>query len=198
MEVCMKKIQFSTLLIIFVFFQLIISSFAEETIDKRETDHQALRDLKSNVIEAINNQDMAKLITYFSKDFVFTSVTQEALTSEKAVKDYYNKMMKGDKALVNSINVAAEADILTRFLGDNAGYCYGTADETYVLNKSNRTVTMKTRWTAVVIKEDNQWKIVAVHIGANVMDNPILEASSMSLWRKLTLGLGIGKYPGEK
>ncbi|EKD26401.1 MAG: hypothetical protein ACD_79C01221G0011 [uncultured bacterium] len=57
---------------------------------------------------------------------------------------------------------------------------------------------MKTRWTAVVIKEDNQWKIVAVHIGANVMDNPILEASSMSLWRKLTLGLGIGKYPGEK
>ena len=34
---------------------------------------------------------------------------------------------------------------------------------------------MKTRWTATVIKDtDGKWRILALHIGTNFLDNPLL------------------------
>ena len=190
----MKWSRFHSLILLSLIFAGI--GFAEDT--SREADHQALRALKSGVTEAINKQDMEKLTAFFSKDFVFTTITQEALTSPKALKDYYTRMMLNPESPVKSITVAPEADILTCFIGDSAGYCYGTSEDAYTLRKNGRVICMKSRWTALVVKEEGGWKIKVVHIGADVLNNPILDAASMSLWKKMALGLGIGKYPGEK
>jgi hypothetical protein len=54
-------------------------------------------------------------------------------------------------------------------------------------------VVLKTRWTATVHKaDDGHWKIAALHIGANVLDNPILgfAARTRYLWAAGGLGLG--------
>lgn len=172
-------------------------SFAADIAVDLEAEHQALRELKQNVVDALNRQDIDTLLTYFAKPFVFTTVTQEVLTSEDTVKNYYHRMLLSDDSPIKSFAVEPEADILTNFLADNIGYCYGTSKDSYTLRRNGRTIAMKSRWTAVVVKENNQWKISVVHLGVDFTDNPILEANSMSVWRKLMIFLGIDKYPGE-
>ena len=33
---------------------------------------------------------------------------------------------------------------------------------------------MKSRWTATVIKDGGQWKLLTIHAGTNFLDNPVL------------------------
>jgi membrane associated rhomboid family serine protease len=41
---------------------------------------------------------------------------------------------------------------------------------------------MVTRWTATVVKDtDGQWRILALHIGTNFLDNPILNVAESAL-----------------
>lgn len=172
-------------------------SYSADMSPDVEAKHQALRVLKQNVVDALNRQDIDKLLTYFSEPFAFTTVTQEVLTSKDAVKDYYHRMLVSDDSPIKAFTVKPEADILTHFLNDNIGYCYGTSNDSYTLQKNGRTIEMKSRWSAVVVKENNQWKISVVHLGVDFTNNPILEANSMSLWRKFMILLGTEKYPGE-
>lgn len=164
----------------------------------RAADHAALRVLMTNTTQAINAGDLDKLNGCFAKEFVFTAVDQTVLTNAASVKTYFDAMVKTKGSPVSSFKMTPSADILTRFIGDNAGYCYGQSDDEYTIRRNKRHIVIHSRWTALVVKEDGQWKIAAVHAGVDFLDNPVLKARSMSLWRKLLLGLGIGRYPGEK
>jgi ketosteroid isomerase-like protein len=172
-------------------------SYAADMVPNVEAKHQALRVLKQNVVDSLNRQDIDTLLTYFSEPFAFTTVTQEVLTSKETVKDFYHRMLVSDDSPIKTFTVEPEADILTYFLNDNIGYCYGTSKDSYTLRRNGRTIGMKSRWTAVVVKENNQWKISVVHLGVDFTNNPILDANSMSLWRKFMVLLGVEKYPGE-
>lgn len=164
----------------------------------REKDHAALRLLMTNVTEAINSQDVDKLVTYFTPDFVFTAVNQDAITNAAAFKAYYARMFTGDGAVIRKITVAPSADALTRFIGENAGYCTGVSRDEYVVKSNDRTIVMESRWTALLVKDAGQWKVATLHSGVNVLDNPVMEMASMSWFRRMVLALGMGKYPGEK
>ena len=37
-----------------------------------------------------------------------------------------------------------------------------------------REIALKSRWTGTFIKEDGRWLLAALHVSANVFDNPIL------------------------
>ena len=123
---------------------------------------------------------------------------QTVLTSVTEIKEYYGRMLERKDSPIKQFIIKPKADILTRFIDENTGCCYGTSEDEYVLRRNDRKVTMPSRWTAIVVKEDGQWKIAAAHSGVNVLENPVLEAKGMSLWRKMMLGIGLGKYPGEK
>ncbi len=194
----MKKAEYLGIILSILICMTANLSYSADMSPDVEADHQALRDLKKNVVDAINGQDIDTLLTYFSKPFAFTTVTQEVLTDEKAVKDFYHRMLKSEDSPIKALTVAPEADILTYFLSDTAGYCYGTSKDTYTLRSNDRKIEINSRWTAVVVKEGNAWKISVVHLGVDFVDNPIIEARSMSLWRKLKIMLGMEKYPGEK
>ena len=50
---------------------------------------------------------------------------------------------------------------------------------------------MTVRWTATVIKEGDAWKVAAVHVGVDPLDNPIL-SGAVSLWKKVSIGALLG------
>ncbi len=170
---------------------------AQEAGIDREADHAALRALMSDVKASIDSRDTDALAACLARQFVFTAVNQTVLTNAASIAEFYTKMLTGEKSLVKTMTLHPSADILTRFIDDNTGYCYGRSDDVYTLRRTGRTVVMPSRWTAVVVKEDGKWKIAAVHTGVNFLDNPVLDARGLSLWRKMLLGIGVGKYPGE-
>ncbi len=164
----------------------------------READHAALRTLLTEAAEALNNRELDRLTDFFTDNFVLTAVDQTVLTDRASIKAYYEKMLCRDDSPVSSFHVAPKAEILTQFVDTNTGYCYGTSEDIYTVRKNGRQVTMTSRWTALVVKKEGDWKIAAIHSGVNFLDNPVLTARALPWWRKMFLAVGIGKYPGEK
>lgn len=163
----------------------------------READHQALRGLMARTARAIESRDMKALMGCFAKDFVFTSIDQTVMTNETQLLAFNERIFTGKDAPLAKMKMEPEADVLTRFVSGNVGYCFGRSKETYTL-KDGHVFVMINRWTATVLKENGEWKIAAVHTGVNFMDNPILTARSMSFWRKLGVALHICKAPWQK
>ena len=136
---------------------------------ERETDHAALRNLMKTVTTAINAQDVKTLEASFATPFVLTSVDQTVLTNMAGIAAYYDRMFHAADAPLAAMKIEPQADVLTRFVGPDAGYCYGSSVDTYTL-KNGRIFKFSTRWPAVVIKEDGQWK---AEIQVEKMDNLI-------------------------
>jgi hypothetical protein len=128
------------------------------------------------------------------KDFAFVTIDQTVITNRQGISAYYDRMLKGKDAPLAAMTSKPEADILTRFVGDNAGYCYGRSSDTFTL-KDKRVFTLDVRWSALVVKQDGQWKAALIHTGVDLLDNPVLTARSMSFWRKLGILLHIVKPP---
>jgi uncharacterized protein (TIGR02246 family) len=149
---------------------------AQEPEGERAADHAALRALRDEMARAVQARDTEKLASFLARQFVVTSVDQTVITSVSEIKPYLDRMFEGPDALLTGMEVHPEADVLTRFVSDTAGYCYGRSTDTYHL-KSGGVATMTSRWTALLVKEDGAWKVAAVHFGANFLDNPVLQRS---------------------
>lgn len=171
-----------------------LATGAARAADVHETDHAALRALLKTVTTAINAQDVKTLEDSLSKNFVFTTVDQTVLTNRAGVTAYYDRMFRAADAPLKKMEIKPQADILTQFIAPDAGYCYGSSVESYTL-KEGKIFTFHTRWTAVVIREDGQWKAAALHAGINFLDNPVLMARSLSFWKKLGIFLHLAKPP---
>ena len=165
---------------------------AQESDPALEAEHNALRALLAEVTQAINNKNIDQLGKYFANEFVFTAVDQTVLTDSAAMKEYYRRMLEADDSPVTSFQMAPEAAVQTRFLDANTGYCYGTSNATYTLRSNGKSVTMHSYWTALVVKEYDQWRIKAVHTGANFMDNPLIDSLKMLAVRNQLIAAGIG------
>lgn len=147
--------------------------FGAEEASPREADHEALRGLRQKAIDAFNRLDLDTLTSCLARDFVFTTIDGTVLTNRDGMKTYYDSMFEGENAPLASIKIEPEASILTRFIDGNTGLNYGTAKEMYTLTDGN-VVTLQSNWTATVVKEGEEWKISAIQIGVNILENPIL------------------------
>jgi uncharacterized protein (TIGR02246 family) len=185
----MKTFRIVPLLVFLTSFQAVAAP-PETTDATREADHAALRQLRDKAVSAINNLDAAALAPCFAKEFAFTTVTQDVLTTREEAQAYFDRMFRSDKALISRLTIEPTADILTRFIDENTGVCYGSTKDTYTL-KSGQTVTMNNRWSATVVKEDGEWKVAMAHAGTNFLDNPVLNRAA-GLARKLAIGAGLG------
>lgn len=169
--------------------------YAQDEEGARKADHEALRALRDRVTTALNTRDVPALRACFAEKFVFTAVDQTVLTSEQDVKNFLDKMFEGPAAIVSDMACQIEPDVLTRFIDVNTGYCYGGNKETYTM-KGGRVVTMQTRWSATVVRENGEWKVAAAHAGANFMDNPVLDQLKAVSARVLAMGLAVGLIAG--
>lgn len=157
-----------------VLFMAVASLAVAEPDADRAADHVALRALAAQVTEAINRQDIELLKEHFTTPFAFTTSEQETLTDAANLEVYYRRLFLDEGAPFVSLRMQAHPSMLTRFIAEDVGYCFGTAEEEYVLKYGRRTV-LTSHWTATVVREAGEWKVAAVHVGVNFLENPVLE-----------------------
>jgi ketosteroid isomerase-like protein len=186
----MKTTKVLPLLVFLISYQTIAATDLRAAETNREADHAALRQLRDKAVIAINNLDGNALAPCFAKEFAFTTVTQSVLTNQAQVQDFFDRTFKSKDALVSGMKTEPTADILTRFIDENTGVCYGSTKDTYTL-KSGEVVTMTNRWSATVVKENGEWKVAMAHVGTNFLNNPVLDRAT-AFAKKLALGTGIG------
>ena len=161
--------------------------------------HQELRDLLQGIENAINTQQYADLKQYFTDNLHVTTINQNVITTSNGIDAYFKEWF-GEGGYLKKLNIKLNADRLTQLYGDpehpSWGLVYGSGVENYQL-VDGRNLDMKTRWTATVIKgEDGKWRILALHIGTNFYDNPILHAVQQSTHYYAAGGLALGLLLG--
>jgi hypothetical protein len=174
------------MLLCFIALLIASSAFAQQ----REQDHEELRAMLKTATEAMNTRNFDALVPLFHNTFSITTVDQKLFTNLAEFKAYYESLYNGENAPLKSIVFKPEADALTEFVGENIGLSHGTSTDTYNFSDGDTRV-MASRWTATVIKDNGKWKIVNLHIGANLFDNPVVSAVKSYAY-KAGIGAGLG------
>ena len=143
-------------------------------------DHEQLRALLTSLTEAINAGRFGELEQYLYEPFSATMINQETVTTPEELRAYFEKWVSGDGALIKKLTISPEAGELTVIYDGKYGTVRGTNLESYELATGN-TYQLTSRWTATVVKDNGQWKILTIHSGVNIIDNPILTAAKESL-----------------
>jgi ketosteroid isomerase-like protein len=154
--------------------------------------HEELRALLRGIEQAINAGNYGELENYFHPDLRVTTINQEVISTRSGIKDYFDRWF-GDGGYLEKLEITLTPDAQTELYSDNSfGIVYGSGDEKYVL-ADGRFFDMKTRWTATVSKDESgRWKILALHIGTNFLDNPILAVAENSAIYFGAGGLAVG------
>jgi hypothetical protein len=160
-----------------------------------EADHEELRALLRSATEAMNSRNFDALAPIFHEKFSITTVDQKLFTNFADFKNYYAQLFNGPNAPLKSITFNPVADDLTEFIGGNVGLSHGTSNDTYQFSDGD-TRAMASRWTATVIKDNGKWKILNVHIGTDLVNNPVVEAARGYVYKvgggALIVGLLLG------
>lgn len=177
---------------LFPFAMALLAATSVMAQEQRKADHDQLRELMRRGAEALNTRKLDAMAPYLHPDFIVVTVDNRKLRGLPEFKQYWNSLFEGKDALLKSIETKPEADELSRFLDDNTGMSFGTSDDRYTFNDGD-VRQMKSRWSAVVQKDGDAWKIVSVHFSANLLDNPVLDAAKQAVqkWALIAGGIGI-------
>jgi ketosteroid isomerase-like protein len=182
----MRSIAFSTALVV------LLSATISRAQDANEVaDHEALRKLKTDVVDAINTQNFEAMDTLLHKPFLATVVTQDSFNDINAMKAYFQQLFTRNLLRINRIQMRADADELSQIYTGTFAVARGRTVERYEL-ADGRGFDIAGRWTATAMKEDGKWTVLAVHDGTNFLDNPVINA----IERKLVTFAGAGAASG--
>lgn len=158
-------------------------------IEERKQDHDALRAVLEQSAQALTSRNMDLLAPIADSGLIVITVDNQKLIGLDAFRKYYNGLFDGASATLTKFETKPVADDLTRFLSETTGVAYGTTEDTFHF-KDGDVRSMKSRWSAVVQKEANAWKLVSVHFSANLVDNPVIHAAK-SYAMKLAAGAAV-------
>lgn len=145
-----------------------------------QTDQAALRKLKVELAAATNSRDYAALQKLLHQPFMTTLVTQDNFTEMDKLKAYFENLYTRDTLRMKTVSIAAEPDGLSQIYQGTFAVNKGSTKEHYEM-ADGRSFDMNGRWTAVSIKDNGEWKLLAIHTGTNFLDNPVLSAIEKSV-----------------
>ncbi len=164
-------------------------SVADEQV-KEDPAHAELRAVRDSLTEAVNHNDFDKLSSHLHKNVVVTWMDGRVSRHVEGVRTYYEQMMKGDKRVVESVQIKPEVDELSILYGGPTAVAFGHSDDHFKL-RQGLDFLVHTRWTATLVKEDGKWLIVAFHASAGLFDNPLLStAKRVVYWVGGIAGVG--------
>ena len=174
---------------------LLMSAAAHAQSPGTQADHEALRKLKGDATEAVNRRDYSAMRKLLRHPFMATVVTQDNFTDFDKLETYFENLYTRDFLRMKSVSVAAEADDLSQIFEGPFAVTKGSTKERYEL-ADGRTFDMDGRWTAVSLKENGEWKLLAIHTGTNFLDNPVIAAIEKSVVWTGVGGAAVGLLAG--
>lgn len=155
---------------------------AHAQTDPTVADHEALRQLKTDLETMMAQRDFDMAAKLMHDPFMVTLVTQDSFTSLPPLKTYFEGLFSRDLMRLKDMSITADADELSQIHTGTFALTRGSTKEHYEM-ADGRQFDLKGRWTAVSLKEpDGRWRLLGIHTGTNFLDNPVLAAIEKSLW----------------
>ncbi len=172
---------------------LLISSLVLSAQENPTEDpaHQQLRDLRTEMIAAIESRDIDRMMTYVHPEIVTTWQDGETTRGVDELRAYYDRL--GKDAFV-AFKVPHKPDDLSILQGGDTAISNGIVVANYKILGKDYEFT--SRWTATLSLVDGQWKVIAYHVSLNALDNPVIDAAKSFIWMAAGIGILIGLLIG--
>lgn len=153
---------------------------AELSESQAEALHQELRELRATMERALNERDLDSIVANVTDDVLFTTMNGDVVRGPDAIREYFEKMLSGPDAVVETVTSSFEADDLSLLVEDDVAIAFGHSKDQYVLT-NGMDFEVSARWSATMIRRDERWLIANFHYSTNMFDNPVLDAQRATL-----------------
>ncbi len=153
--------------------------------------HDELRALRAGLVEALNSGDIEAQLRYVHPNVVVTWQNNEVNRGHDGIRAFMEDM--GTDAFQHYV-VEPTPDELTILSGDDTGISFGRSVARY--NVLGKEFEFENRWTATLVKENDEWLIASYQVSLNALDNPILNAAKSALYWVGGIGLVVGVIVG--
>jgi ketosteroid isomerase-like protein len=162
---------------------------AQTPADPHEADRAALRELGARYEQAINEGKLTGLADALLPEMSAVFATGDEVRGMEAMQKFYDdiKTKLGDGSTY-SIKMLPDR---TDFFGDTA-VAHGKSDE-HVRLGNGTELDYQTLWTAVLLKQNGQWKAARLHVSLDPVNNPFVAMKTK--WRDrlfAAAGLALG------
>lgn len=180
-----------------ILFCALVMLGASASAEDRDADHAALRALRDQIVEALNHNDADRLAACLAPDCSLTFVDQRHFTSASELAAYAEALRR--ERGITSIKFSPTSDGPARFLGADAAFATGTSQDSFI-GSNGATTVIDSRWTATLQRTTAGWRVATLHVGVDLINNPILHhvRRTMSILAcagagaALVIGLGLG------
>jgi ketosteroid isomerase-like protein len=147
---------------------------------------EGLATLRGGLLESFNKGDIDGLLKLVTPDVVVTWQNAEVCRGPEGVREYYERIVTGPHKVVSA--ATANPEISGRHMHGDWGLSWGLMNDRFTLTDGTE-LDMHSHFTAVVRREDGEWRIAAFHVSVNAFDNSILK---MAVQKTMIWGAGLG------
>jgi len=166
------KLMPSILLVLATSF-LFQASASAATDDPHAADRQALIKVFQEIEAGINDQNIERMVVQMTPDATVTWLNGEVSRGHTEIRAYYQRMLQGPERILSKYTTAAKLGAHARFFGEVA-VADGTMQDSFT-PLSRKPFTLSSNWTSTSAKINGEWKVVSLHLSANVFNNNLLD-----------------------
>ena len=170
------------LILALLLFPLAVARAAAADADPHAEDRKELLKVFREIEASINAQSVDRMVTQMAPQATVTWLNGEVSRGHEQIKEYYNKMVKGEKRILDKYTTAAKVAAPAKFFGNGeVAVADGTTEDEF-FPVSRGPFRLSSNWTATCAKIDGQWKVVALHLSSNVFTNPLIDEAKGAVW----------------
>ena len=170
--------------------------------DPHAEDRKLLLKIFHEVEESINSQSLDRMVKQMDPTAIVVWANGEVSRGPAEVLAYYDRMVKGPDRILTKYTTSAKLNGHARFLGDGTvAIADGTMEDEYT-STVRGPFKLSAKWTTTAAKINGEWKIVGLHLSANVFNNVLLDEAKSALMYTggggLVGGLLVGWFIGRR
>jgi len=157
--------------------------------DDRQDDRNALRAALAEVTRAVNGRDWDALDRWLDPKVAITMIDQTTMHGRADLQQYVESKLGRFSSVLADLRVDPVPNAPAVFYGDTA-VCTLTSADRFIF-RNGKEFEVQNSYTAVLVKGEGLWKLVALHGGANAFNNPIsFQAQNLLLAGVAAAGVG--------
>lgn len=187
-------------LVVVCFISLLTMGAGLVAQEKDKATHDAIRQVKDKMVAALNAKNIDALLKHMHDEMSFTTIDGKICRGKTEIRKYFEEII-GKDGLIKEMTINPTVDKLTQLYGGDAGVAYGFSDDSFTL-RAGSEISLKSRWSATMVKENGQWLLANFQVSLNAFDNPVLDKAKSFAYIiaaiAALLGLALGFFIGRK
>jgi hypothetical protein len=149
--------------------------------DPHTEDRKQMLGILREVETSINEQSLERMAKQMDPAATVVWANGEVSRGPAEILAYYERMVKGPDRVLSRYTTKAKLNGHARFLGDGTvAIADGTMEDEFT-STLRGPFKLNSNWTTTLAKINGEWKVVSLHLSANVFNNVLLDDAKAAL-----------------